>query len=207
MCFYHIGFDIALQIREGHFEMMIKKIAQFTEAEFEKYMQYRTIYSDNPTTTLMIEQSQKTPVLIRIQDFNIGYNVIVFKNVDYKNYSKRNFDYFIYVNGLYQVKDMVTEEEAALSIMDLHDSERRKFERLKNKFSGKKETKYERTRIPENVRVEVWRRDQGACVQCSSREKLEYDHIVPVSKGGSNTARNVELLCEECNRKKSDNIQ
>jgi|GEM_PF-2381950 len=64
-----------------------------------------------------------------------------------------------------------------------------------------------RERIPEHVRVEVWRRDGGKCVKCGSREKLEYDHIVPVSRGGSNTARNIELLCETCNRKKSNHIE
>jgi 5-methylcytosine-specific restriction endonuclease McrA len=30
--------------------------------------------------------------------------------------------------------------------------------------------------------------------------------IPPVSKGGSNTYRNLQLLCENCNREKSDNI-
>jgi predicted RNA-binding Zn-ribbon protein involved in translation (DUF1610 family) len=65
----------------------------------------------------------------------------------------------------------------------------------------------ERQAIPSEVRREVWRRDQGKCVKCGSRERLEYDHIVPVSKGGSNTARNVELLCEACNRAKSDSIE
>jgi 5-methylcytosine-specific restriction endonuclease McrA len=29
---------------------------------------------------------------------------------------------------------------------------------------------------------------------------------VPISKGGSNTARNIELLCEKCNRSKSNNV-
>ena len=67
--------------------------------------------------------------------------------------------------------------------------------------------KYERTRIPETVRIEVWRRDQGKCAGCESRENLEYDHIVPVSRGGSNTARNVELLCEACSRSKGNRIQ
>jgi len=38
-------------------------------------------------------------------------------------------------------------------------------------------------------------------------EKLEYDHIIPVSKGGSNTERNIQLLCEKCNRQKSATIQ
>lgn len=64
----------------------------------------------------------------------------------------------------------------------------------------------ERIAISSNVKREVWRRDQGHCARCGSRENLEYDHIVPVSKGGSNTARNIELLCQECNRKKSDKI-
>jgi len=61
--------------------------------------------------------------------------------------------------------------------------------------------------IPSEVRREVWRRDEGKCVKCGSRENLEYDHIIPVSQGGSNTVRNIELLCEACNRAKSDSIQ
>ena len=60
--------------------------------------------------------------------------------------------------------------------------------------------------IPKSVKLEVWRRDEGSCVECGSKEKLEYDHIIPVSKGGSNTSRNVQLLCETCNRKKSANV-
>jgi HNH endonuclease len=64
-----------------------------------------------------------------------------------------------------------------------------------------------RERIPEQVRIEVWRRDDGKCVRCGSRVKLEFDHIVPVSRGGGNTARNIELLCEKCNRAKSNHIE
>jgi hypothetical protein len=60
--------------------------------------------------------------------------------------------------------------------------------------------------IPTAVRRAVWARDNGRCVQCGSRERLEYDHIIPLSKGGSNTERNIELLCEACNRAKSDSI-
>jgi 5-methylcytosine-specific restriction endonuclease McrA len=60
--------------------------------------------------------------------------------------------------------------------------------------------------IPERVRHEVWRRDQGRCVDCGSRERLEFDHIIPVSQGGANTARNLELRCELCNRVKAARI-
>jgi HNH endonuclease len=47
--------------------------------------------------------------------------------------------------------------------------------------------------IPERVRHEMWRRDEGRCVDCGGRERLEFDHIIPLSRGGSNTARNLEL--------------
>jgi hypothetical protein len=67
---------------------------------------------------------------------------------------------------------------------------------------GKKRDRY----ISKETRVAVWRRDLGKCVECGSQEKLEYDHIIPVSKGGSNTERNIQLLCERCNRTKSNSI-
>jgi 5-methylcytosine-specific restriction endonuclease McrA len=63
-----------------------------------------------------------------------------------------------------------------------------------------------RRSIPKEVKREVWRRDQGRCMTCGSRENLEFDHIIPLSKGGANTVRNLQLLCQNCNREKSDNI-
>lgn len=63
-----------------------------------------------------------------------------------------------------------------------------------------------RSPIPENVQIFVWNRDKGKCVKCGSSANLEFDHIVPLSKGGSNTARNVQLLCEKCNRSKGAKI-
>jgi hypothetical protein len=60
--------------------------------------------------------------------------------------------------------------------------------------------------ITKEVRDSVWRRDEGKCTQCGSNKKLELDHIIPYSKGGSNSYRNIQLLCEECNRIKSDSI-
>jgi HNH endonuclease len=63
-----------------------------------------------------------------------------------------------------------------------------------------------RERIPERVRHEVWRRDEGCCVDCGSRERLEFDHIIPISRGSSNTTRNIELRCERCNRTKGADI-
>lgn len=101
-----------------------------------------------------------------------------------------------------------TSEELRLLLLEAIDRERRKFERLRQKFSGMAGAKVgsRREQIPEDVKIFVWRRDEGRCVKCGSQEKLEFDHIIPISKGGSNTERNIQLLCESCNREKSDKI-
>jgi len=64
----------------------------------------------------------------------------------------------------------------------------------------------DRLPIPDDAKLFVWQRDNGRCVICGSQEKLEYDHIIPISKGGSNTARNIQLLCEKHNRSKGANL-
>lgn len=61
-----------------------------------------------------------------------------------------------------------------------------------------------REAIPRLVQREVWQRDGGRCVECGTRAKLCFDHIVPFSLGGSNTVRNIQLLCEGCNLSKSN---
>ncbi|WP_438037230.1 HNH endonuclease [Sorangium sp. So ce204] len=59
-----------------------------------------------------------------------------------------------------------------------------------------------RTAVPREVQAFVWNRDGGQCVHCGSKTDLEFDHIVPAARGGSNTSRNIQLLCEACNRNK-----
>ena len=67
-------------------------------------------------------------------------------------------------------------------------------------------TKKRSRKISQKVKDEVWNRDNGKCVECGSNEDLEFDHIIPHSKGGANTYRNIQLLCEPCNRSKSAKI-
>ncbi|OGV42200.1 MAG: hypothetical protein A2X46_15160 [Lentisphaerae bacterium GWF2_57_35] len=64
----------------------------------------------------------------------------------------------------------------------------------------------DRRRISKEVRHEVWIRDQGKCAECGAEDYIEFDHIIPVSRGGANTGKNIQLLCRRCNGKKSDKI-
>lgn len=59
-----------------------------------------------------------------------------------------------------------------------------------------------RTSISDDVKLFVWNRDGGRCIKCGSNQRLEFDHVIPVALGGANTARNLQLLCEICNRSK-----
>jgi hypothetical protein len=63
-----------------------------------------------------------------------------------------------------------------------------------------------RVPIPTELRRVVFERDGGRCVQCGSKFDLQYDHILPVAHGGATTLENLELLCADCNRRKSDSL-
>jgi len=56
--------------------------------------------------------------------------------------------------------------------------------------------------IPQDVKIAVSARDGGRCRKCGSSEKLHFDHVIPVSRGGANSVANIQLLCGACNRAK-----
>lgn len=60
--------------------------------------------------------------------------------------------------------------------------------------------------IPQEIKVTVYQRDAGKCVECQATDYLEYDHIIPFSKGGATSVNNIQLLCRRCNLAKSDSI-
>ncbi|RYZ88124.1 MAG: HNH endonuclease, partial [Proteobacteria bacterium] len=60
--------------------------------------------------------------------------------------------------------------------------------------------------IPASVKTAVWQRDGGKCVDCGSNYPIEYDHDIPLSKGGSNTVGNIRILCRRCNLAKGNRV-
>ena len=89
-----------------------------------------------------------------------------------------------------------------------------KYERKnKNKLSKLKEKKFfemtaKREPISSSLKNEVLHRDKYRCVICGNNvnngAKLHVDHIVPVSRGGTNDINNLRTLCEDCNLGRSN---
>lgn len=106
--------------------------------------------------------------------------------------------------------EFCSDEEIILKIKHTflkNDKDTKKLKKEIDVFENLKEVnQLRRERIPDTVRLFVWQRDGGKCVNCGSKEKLEFDHVIPLVEGGSSTERNIQLLCETCNRSKGKNI-
>lgn len=65
------------------------------------------------------------------------------------------------------------------------------------------------SRLSKWDRFYILQRDNFKCQYCGAKGldvELEVDHVVPVSKGGTNDHRNLVTACYKCNRGKRDNI-
>lgn len=69
---------------------------------------------------------------------------------------------------------------------------------------------YQRSLVTPGLRFDVMRRDGFKCCLCgrsaSDGVKLEVDHIIPVSRGGKSVMSNLQTLCRDCNRGKSNKM-
>jgi len=81
-----------------------------------------------------------------------------------------------------------------------------------NKYDGAKirSVKKSRTGISQKLRFEIFHRDNFACQYCGKTKddgaKLELDHKVPVSEGGTDDYQNLTTSCHDCNQGKSNKV-
>lgn len=84
--------------------------------------------------------------------------------------------------------------------------------KLLSEVQGLEFQKAKRKPISSRLRYQVLLRDGHRCVDCGaspaddSSVRLEIDHRVPVSRGGSNDIDNLQTLCWACNHGKSDSV-
>jgi 5-methylcytosine-specific restriction endonuclease McrA len=76
-------------------------------------------------------------------------------------------------------------------------------------FSETYELRQSSRYIPRDVMIRVVRRDNSTCQICGLNlldNEIEFDHTIPISRGGRSDETNLRVACEECNRKKSKNV-
>jgi nitrate reductase cytochrome c-type subunit len=139
----------------------------------------------------------------------------LFINGEFKLIDNKYQGLYLYKKNLFHVQteiiDKYTTEEAILTIKKMVLSEDAKIKKLKKEVEllerlSTQDFKNKRPLIPDGVKLFVFNRDEGKCISCGSKENLQFDHIIPIAKGGSNSEENVQLLCQQCNLKKSDNL-
>jgi hypothetical protein len=77
-------------------------------------------------------------------------------------------------------------------------------------FTETKELRRISRQIPRVTQFRVLKRENQICSNCGNSvrdQDIEFDHIIPWSKGGSSEESNIRLLCINCNRKKSDRYE
>lgn len=55
-------------------------------------------------------------------------------------------------------------------------------------------------------RLSVFRRDRFRCVVCGRNDDLTVDHILPISKGGTDEEKNLQTMCQRCNLRKGNHF-
>jgi hypothetical protein len=115
--------------------------------------------------------------------------------------------YWLFEDKLYRDNEGLTHEDVRALLVTRKMQQQARINRAKTIAESPLATrKASRSAIPDDVKMLVWQRDGGRCAKCGSNVELQYDHIIPVSRGGASTPENLQILCGRCNRAKSNSI-
>lgn len=107
-----------------------------------------------------------------------------------------------YRDCFYWEDDGLSARDVMALVVERERRKQRKLERAHAALSQERNGPPRREPIPRHVRLAVWQRDGGRCVDCGGAFELQYDHVIPFSLGGATTVENLQLLCAGCNRDK-----
>jgi hypothetical protein len=100
--------------------------------------------------------------------------------------------------------DGLAEDDVKALVLQRERKLQRKLQSAHSLMRADENGKPTRVSIPSEVRRAVFERDGGHCLECGATFDLQYDHVLPVALGGATTVENLQLLCADCNRQKSD---
>lgn len=76
--------------------------------------------------------------------------------------------------------------------------------KAKRRLTKRRRSDFQKER--DRLMLAIIERDGYLCDECGGTESLTIDHIMPLSKGGSDELDNLRLLCQSCNSTKGDRM-
>lgn len=128
-------------------------------------------------------------------------------NIVFPNYRKvmKGLDWGALYNQFHNNKYNSTEFEKRISDLIKDEDVTSKKGIFPYLLSG--DEKHLSVRLFDNrVKHEIYEKQEGICIKCNNHfeiDEMEADHITPWSKGGKTEADNCQMLCIDCNRRKS----
>lgn len=115
--------------------------------------------------------------------------------------------YWWCLGSFYWEDEDLTERDVLALVHERRLRARRKLERAHASMSAAQiPTTARRNSIPREVKLAVFERDGGCCVECGSNFDIQYDHVIPHSLGGADSVENLQILCAPCNQRKGASI-
>jgi len=109
----------------------------------------------------------------------------------------------IIINSFYSDDQLIEQAEKQLEwVNDQRKLEAQK--QAKRKLSKRRRSAFAQKR--DELMLALIERDGYECAECGEVEGLTIDHIMPLSKGGSDELDNLQLLCKKHNSSKGDSV-
>jgi hypothetical protein len=211
--FYFTGKNCA----NGHLNKRSAKTGKCATCDIEHSKKYREknpekvkkslkeYYEKNKDFCILLQKNRYLNNKEKIDAYKKEYDE---KNKDLikekkKKYAEKNKERFKVLNQEWYLKNKDKKKNTDLSWRN-RNKERVKENRINAKRRRRARQKSSEGTFTKKQCNELLIKQNNKCVYCNSdiKSKHEADHIMPISLGGSNDIKNIQMLCCKCNRSK-----